>query len=556
MPSSDLSRPTPPDAGFWELASRQPLTALMTELWRRHRPAAIRAATRRYGLIFDRYEYSEIGGFLYMSPRFASESERADRARAAGDVMRRRLWREDLRHWDEVAKPKAKQRHLELERQRPSRLSTRGLAEHLRACWEHAKRAIFLGESRFLCSCVPLGDFVVQAEDWLPDGAARLIDILAQLREQISDAFSPEFQELRAALESKPRLRRSIAAESGEAPREVFAALARARLPPAARTYLLGLARRVVGAHDIASPCGDEVPHLVLASLRELLGQDARPEAPPALLEEARRDVPARYRRRFDALLAEVAVTFRHRDERRLYTLPWALGLCRRAALEAGRRLAERGILQEPAHLLEGTIDEMLRLLRGERVVEAGELARRSRGRLRLARRAPTGCFGDPGEGWRELHRRRLPPEQQRVQVAILACSALIDGGLLGGEFVNLRGRSRRGGDGGTRRLRGVGACPGRYRGTSRVVKRPEDLARLRRGDILVTFFTEASTHNAVLPLLGGLVTERGGVLSHPAIAAREYGFPAVVGVGGAMDAIRDGAEIVVDGGRGCIEIL
>lgn len=61
---------------------------------------------------------------------------------------------------------------------------------------------------------------------------------------------------------------------------------------------------------------------------------------------------------------------------------------------------------------------------------------------------------------------------------------------------------------------------------------------------------------NLVLPLLSALATNRGGVLFHAAIIAREYGIPAVVGTTDATRVIPDGARIRVDAGSGEVHIL
>ena len=65
-----------------------------------------------------------------------------------------------------------------------------------------------------------------------------------------------------------------------------------------------------------------------------------------------------------------------------------------------------------------------------------------------------------------------------------------------------------------------------------------------------------SSAFNVVLPLLGAIVTDRGGQLSHAAIVARECGIPAVVGTMKATTAIPDGARIRVDGTAGRVEVL
>jgi pyruvate,water dikinase len=77
----------------------------------------------------------------------------------------------------------------------------------------------------------------------------------------------------------------------------------------------------------------------------------------------------------------------------------------------------------------------------------------------------------------------------------------------------------------------------------------------VQAGDILVAPVT-SSGYNVLLPLLGAIVTDRGGVLCHTAIVAREFGIPAVVGTGEAMARIPDGARIKVDGTNGTVVIL
>lgn len=57
----------------------------------------------------------------------------------------------------------------------------------------------------------------------------------------------------------------------------------------------------------------------------------------------------------------------------------------------------------------------------------------------------------------------------------------------------------------------------------------------------------------SVFPLLAALVTETGGVLSHGALLAREYGIPAVMGVSGATARWHEGEQVTVDGSRGAV---
>ena len=79
--------------------------------------------------------------------------------------------------------------------------------------------------------------------------------------------------------------------------------------------------------------------------------------------------------------------------------------------------------------------------------------------------------------------------------------------------------------------------------------------ADLEPGDILVTAYTDPSW-TPLFVAIDGLVTEVGGLMTHGAVIAREYGLPAVVGVEHATTLIRDGQRIRVNGTDGYVEIL
>ena len=104
--------------------------------------------------------------------------------------------------------------------------------------------------------------------------------------------------------------------------------------------------------------------------------------------------------------------------------------------------------------------------------------------------------------------------------------------------------------------LRGLAASPGVYEGPARRVSGPAEFDRIQKGDVLVTEST-SEAFNILLPLLGAIVTDSGGLLSHAAIVAREYGIPGVVGTREGTDRITDGVERVrVDGDAGEVAVL
>ena len=170
----------------------------------------------------------------------------------------------------------------------------------------------------------------------------------------------------------------------------------------------------------------------------------------------------------------------------------------RRLALEAGRRMATAGLLAEPGEVALLGFDELLGWLRGEPVDVAGIVERRRRARPRaLAAWQPEHDPVKPGSG-----------------------------------------------------MTGVAASPGVISGPVRVISGPAEFARLRPGDVLVC----QATDPAWTPLFASasaVVTETGGLLSHAAIVAREFGIPAVLGVLEVTTRLHDGQVVTVDGSAG-----
>ncbi|MBI5303152.1 MAG: hypothetical protein HY868_13545 [Chloroflexi bacterium] len=102
---------------------------------------------------------------------------------------------------------------------------------------------------------------------------------------------------------------------------------------------------------------------------------------------------------------------------------------------------------------------------------------------------------------------------------------------------------------------RGRAISPGIARGVARVVRSANELARVQRGEILVAPATDPGW-TPVFARIAGLVVERGGVLSHSAVVAREYRVPGVAGIPGIVDEIREGETIQVDGSSGAVKVV
>jgi pyruvate,water dikinase len=101
----------------------------------------------------------------------------------------------------------------------------------------------------------------------------------------------------------------------------------------------------------------------------------------------------------------------------------------------------------------------------------------------------------------------------------------------------------------------GLAVSGGKIKASVKVLASVLESAKLNKGDILVTKQTDPGWA-MVFPLIGGLIVERGGALSHGAIVAREFGIPAVIGIPNITEILKDNDEVILDGDLGKIQLL
>jgi len=106
-----------------------------------------------------------------------------------------------------------------------------------------------------------------------------------------------------------------------------------------------------------------------------------------------------------------------------------------------------------------------------------------------------------------------------------------------------------------TGEVRGLAASPGVVEGPARFVASLDEFDQVREGEILVCRMTNPAWV-VLFTKITGLVTEAGGAVSHPAVVAREFGIPAVVGTTNAGERIKTGDRIRVNGTTGVVEVL
>ncbi len=105
------------------------------------------------------------------------------------------------------------------------------------------------------------------------------------------------------------------------------------------------------------------------------------------------------------------------------------------------------------------------------------------------------------------------------------------------------------------RLITGIGASPGIVEGIARVVRTVDEFDEVRDGDILVCQMTNPAWV-VLFTKIAGLVTDTGGTTSHPAVLAREFGIPAVIGTSVATQRIATGDRLRIDGAAGRVEVI
>lgn len=556
-----------PGPGQWVLDTGhfpRPAASFTAELFPGPSREGFAEATAPYGLLLDYIEWAFVGGWAYFCPtpiravREAGELTKAGwdalvgtspglsaRLATSASVFERRSWREDLALWDRQLKPSLLAEHRGIQDVDPSHLDDRRLVNHLERCRANLHRSISVHHRFNVTPVLPVGQLLVRAGEWT---GAPAVDVLAILRGAgpLAVGAGEELVALAGAVRRDFDARQLL--EPSAHPDAQLASLC-AR-PGAVGTAVTAYVELVGqwsagGGFDVGEPSLVEMPAVLLETLRIAAGDRptaAGPEKDPEAEVSARslRDaVPLAGRAEFDELLAESRLVHRLRDERALYCDVWANGLMRRALLATGEVLARRGLLELPAHVVDSRWSELRSLLVESRGPSAAELAARATYRQEADAEHVPVVLGDPVRPPVPLD--WLSAGAARTERAFRTYLAAMAGAPEDAAPASA--------------VRGQGASSGTYEGRARIVHSAPGLSRIREGDVLVAVATSPA-FNVVLPLVGAIVTDRGGMLSHAAIVAREFSVPAVVGAGDATQRIPDGARVRVDGDAGEVTVV
>jgi phosphohistidine swiveling domain-containing protein len=554
----------PPADGFWEKDGSHfptPLTPFGASIFLPALSEALAPLAEQFGLLLEGLEFRSLGGEVYqraiplggkagppppswamwLAARLMPVMRR--RARAAERVVSSNVSEQLLDRWDSEWRGAFKNEAEEFKRIELGALDGDALLAHLDRLKDmlHRGEAIhFQLQAPYVLAVYELASACEELLGW---------DILASLSlltgaSEASSEPGRELEALASRFASDPR-----AVGALDEPGEDVLARIREAAPEAAgafEEYLDRYGHRTV-SYDPGDPTLFERP-AVLAGL--LAGQvrskgdtSGRPQAPDDAVTRARSALSQRSeedRSRFERALAQALRAYGEREDNIFWLDNQPCAFIRYTAVEIGRRLAGRGLLaratdavfleeQELRDALGARREEDLRALVARRKAERAWV---------MAHPGPASYGRDPGP---PPDLSPLPPALRLINAAELNIMQLM--------FV--QGKAQGTADG----LSGVPGSPGRYSGPVRVVRDESEFAKLRPGDVLVCPITSPAWSVLFLQA-GAVVTDNGGVLSHTAVIAREYGIPAVLATGDATRRLRDGDLVTVDGSGGVVAFV
>jgi len=568
----------PPGEGEWkrdEVHITQCVTRFLASVQFPSQVEGFERGFAEFGMTLAGFDMQTVAGHLYMRPRIAGappqkiwgdkppakikppggpppkfvfkllfllHPDLRRRAKRAAEVWRDCTWRAMTKRWNDETRPRYLQRCRELTRVDVTTLDDSALANHLESALDTHRELIVQHFIHAAMAVVVLGDYLARTSEWVDATAAEKLELL-QGSSPASRAGADHVQRIAVAIATDASAREILTSARPAA--DIVTAL-RAGASDVGRAmteYLEDHGHRIFTGLDLTHATLLELPDLLVRALRAGVEAHDRGAAAPVSTSEHQRlalreRIPADKRDAFDVAFSDARLVYGVRDDDVGFML-WQFGLVKRAVREIGARLVKRGAIHETEHSYDAEPAELLGLIRGNTTPSADTLA------ARTAERAANDKLDPPavlGQGGPMPDPDVFPPAVARMQRGAMA---YIDA-MLGREGAKPIVANA---------VTGTSVSAGVYEGRARVVYGPADFERIERGDVLVARATSPA-YNVLLPLLGAIVTERGGVLSHAAIVAREYGIPGVVDTRNAMTAIPDGAIVRVDGTTGSVRIV
>lgn len=553
-----------PSEGFWLKATAHyptPFTPFGASVYLLLTSEVIAALAEEFGLLLEGIEELSLGGEVYermiplggkdrppppswamwLAARLAPPLRR--RARAAQSAVASGAPERILDSWENEWRPAFVAEIGELRSVDLASLDDPGLLGHLDRLKDLLRRGLELHFRLHVPHALAVYQLGEICEELLGWDVARALCLLTGT----SVASSEPGRELRALAEriaADPAALRTVIDQ-----RQDLLAGLRQSAPWAAAAfadYLDRYGHRTV-SYDPGDPTLFERPHVVAGMLAEQVRKVTSTDTPdadvqPHALAEARNMLAGRSehdRARFEQDLAFAQRAYGQREDNISWLDNRPCALLRYCAVEMGNRLARRGVLAHAGDAVFLEEAELRSALSEHNQCDLRALVGRRRAERAwvMAHPGPPSYGKDPGP----------PPDLSPLPAALRLVNAafinLMD--LIAAPSTPQHTESQ---------LRGLPGSPGRYSGTVRIVHDETQFATLKPGEVLVAP-TTSPPWSVLFLNAGAVITDGGGVLSHTAVIAREYGIPAVLATGDATRRLCNGDQVIVDGSTGVVSM-
>jgi rifampicin phosphotransferase len=560
--------PAEPPPGSWQRESvhaPQPWSPMMRFIFPLRREV-VRRGFAEFGALIETFDFREIGGWEYVSlVPYGGKSgppppdwlmwlltrlipSMRKRLRQCADAIRNDKASQLVHRWHEEWRPHFAARVSELRGIDLNTLSDTALEAHLKSIREFADECV---DVHFLLGILTYtqGELNFVCRDLLGWDEIKVLDLLSGLSEKSTEP-AQRLSALARMARERPALRSLL--ETGGARAIADIESVDPEFASAFTDYQRDYGCRAL-RYEVADRTLAESPGLVLDLIKAQVVLDYNPEAAAAGLREKREkaveearaaltSASPRKRELFETTLRRAQLVYPVREDNEFYTVSAPIALFRYALLELGGRLAGRRLIESSDDIFFLEFDEALACLSGGDDLRSLVRRRKSERAWVLAHPGPASYGEDSGA---PPSFKALPREARLFHEALLWA--------MDRDFESEatdRARQQEAGP----LLKGIAAAPGQFTGPVRIIPDESQFDKLQPGDVLVCPIT-SPVWSVLFPAIGALVTDSGGILSHSAIIAREYGIPAVVATGSATDLLQDGQIVTVDGTAGVVRL-